>query len=395
MPLTDAKLRNLKTAPKPQRISDGAGLFIEARPTGRKLWRMAYRFGGKQKLLALGAYPETSLARARERALAARKLLADGIDPAAARKAEKAAETFGEVVEAWYQLRLPTWGKRHAKRVRTFLDTDLKPLADRKAREITTADLLACLRVIEKRGALHQISKAQGVCRDVLAYAVGIGAAENNPARDLPRDVLARATTTHHAALTDPQAVGALLRSIRGYQNRVVGIGLEVLAHLFCRPGELRLATWVEFDLDACLWLIPAGRMKMREAHAVPLSGQAVALLRELHQYTGAGDYLLAGARRGRPISDATFCAALRAMGYGADVHQPHGFRASARTLLSERLHEPTDWIERQLAHSVPGALRGAYARGQFLQQRTGMMQRWSDYLDKLAAGAEVIAMRA
>jgi integrase len=369
-------------------VSDGSGLFIEITPSGGKLWRLAYRYHGRQKTLALGGYPAVTLHQARAKAIDARRLIAAGTDPAAVRREEQARLSFGELAESWYVLRRPHWGDRHAQRVRAFLDGDLKPLAPRRAAEIRAQDILDCLRGIERRGALAQIQKAHGVVREVLAFAVAEGQATHNPAQDMSLTNLQRAPTRHHAALTDPAAVGGLLRAIRGHGTPVVRHALELLAHLFCRPGELRLSRWGEFDLDAGRWEIPTERMKMREPHAVPLSPQAVALLRELYTLRYADDgYVLPGLRRSRPISDATLCAALRTLGYGADVHQPHGFRATARTLLSERLHEPSDWIERQLAHSVPGALRGAYARAQYWEQRVAMMGRWSDYLDKCAAG--------
>jgi integrase len=331
-----------------------------------------------------------TLAEARRKAEDARRLIEQGIDPVAAKRAQKrpnrVVPTFRDVANEWQRVRQPNWTPKYASRVASFIERDLSELGTMPVNTITPQHILACIRRIEAR-APHQASKALGVTREVFAAAVIAGHRVDNPAEPLKgARVVALCPTTHHAATTDPARLGALLRAFRGYQGKVVGLALQILAHTAVRPGVLRLAVWPEVDLEGALWSIPAGRMKMRQPLLVPLSKQVVGMFQELNHLTSrpANMWVCEGARINRPISDATLCAALRAMGFPANEHQPHGFRATFRTLADEVLGERIDLIEHQLAHQVRDATGRAYNRTAHLQGRREMLQRWSDYLDGL-----------
>jgi integrase len=401
MPLTNTAILNAKPGEKPIRLFDGGGLYLEISPSGGKLWRLKYRFNGKEKRLALGIYPDAPLAKARDKRDKARQLLADGIDPSENRKAiraaqgDRAANSFEVVAREWFAKFKPNWVESHSDKIIKRLERDMLPwIGGKPVADVTAKDLLTCLQRIEKRGALETAHRALQNCGQVFRYAVATGRAERDPSGDL-RGALSPVKETHRASITDPKAVGELLRACDGYQGSfVTQCALRLAPLVFVRPGELRKAEWTEIDLDRAEWNIPATRMKMREPHLVPLASQAVTNLRELHALTGGGRYVFPGARtNGRPMSDNAILAALRRMGFAKDEMSGHGFRAMARTVLDEVLGVRPDLIEHQLAHAVRDPNGRAYNRTAHLPERRKMMQQWADYLDKLKAGAEVIPL--
>ena len=396
--LTDTTIRKIKPGEKPLKLSDEKGMFLLVTTAGGKLWRMKYRISGKEKLLALGAYPEVTLADARQRRDDARKLLSNGVDPGDHRKAQKAAKTeragnsFEVVAREWYVGHEPHWAKSHADKIIQRLEKDVFPwLGGRPIAEITAPELLATLRRIESRGALDTAHRALQNCGQVFRYAVATGRAERDPSGDL-RGALPPAKKGHFAAITDPLAVGALLRAMDDVSaGFVVKCALRLAPLHFVRPGELRIAEWSQIDLDKAEWRYTVTKTKTE--HLVPLATQAVAILRELHPLTGHSRYVFPGARsNGEPMSGGAVNVALRRAGYNTrDEQTGHGFRAMARTILHQELGIPPEVIEHQLAHRVPDALGAAYNRTRFLVQRREMMQSWADYLDKLKAGAEIL----
>jgi len=401
VPLSDLQVVRVKPQAKQITLFDGGGLFLLVTPTGGKLWRLKYRFGGKGKLLALGSYPEVSLAEARRRRDEARKNIANDIDPAALRKAQKQAdteetETFEVIAREWYGKFLHTWVIGHADKTLNLMEKDLFPwIGNRPISSITPPELLAVLRRIESRGALDTAHRARGLLGRIFRYAVSTGRAERDQAADL-RGALPPAKEGHHAAITDPKEVAPLLRSLDAYQGHfVVKCALRLAPLLFVRPGELRQAEWAEINLDEATWNIPAEKMKMGEPHLVPLSKQAVDILRELKPLTGHGKYVFPSARTtDRPMSNNAILAALRRMGYDKDTMSGHGFRAMARTILDEVLQVRPDFIEHQLAHAVKDPNGRAYNRTAHLDERRKMMQLWANYLDGLKAGAVVIPFK-
>jgi integrase len=396
MPLTDAKARNAKPGPKPQKLFDEKGLFLFVTPAGGKLWRFKYRIGSKEKLLALGSYPELALADARDKRDEARKLVAKGIDPADLRKAEKAraegADTFKAVAEEWIAKNRQTWAPRHTESIESRLALHVYPqLGGMPIHEITPPVLLAVLRRIEAQGLIESAHRARQVVGQICRYAVATGRAERDPSADL-KGALAPVKVKSFASITDTKEIGGLLRAIDGYSGQFTSMCALCLSPLvFVRPSELRQAEWSEIDLEGAEWRIPAARMKMRQTHIVPLSKQAVAILRELHRVTGSGRLLFPGLRTpDRPISENTLNAALRRMGFSKDQMCIHGFRAMASTVLHEQ-GWPSDVIERQLAHAERNKVRAAYNYAEHLPERRRMMQAWADFLDGLKAGAKVI----
>lgn len=393
-PLTDTAIKKAKPAAKAVKLSDGGGLYLEISPSGGKLWRQKYRWLGKEKRLAHGAYPDVSLAQAREKRDEARKLLAAGVDPGAHRKAtraatlERAANSFEVVGREWFAKQRTSWVDSHADKILLRLENDVFPwLGGRPVADITAKELLATMNRIVDRGAVESAHRALQNCGQVFRYAVVTGRAERNPAADL-RGALPPVKPVHRAAITDPNKIGGLLRAIDAYHGSLVTRSALQLAPLvFVRPGELRQAEWAEIDLDARDWNIPAEKMKTREPHLVPLSRQAVAILEELQPLTGRGRYVFPGGRSPRrPMSNNAVLAALRRMGFDKDEMSGHGFRAMARTILDEVLHFRPDYIEHQLAHAVKDPNGRAYNRTAHLPERRKMMQGWADYLDTLKA---------
>lgn len=401
MPLTDAKIRNAKPGTKQVKLFDGDGLFLLVSPSGGKWWRFKYRFGGKEKLLSLGTYPEVSLSEAREKRFQARKQVAAGVDPSEARKAQQAANTeqedaFEVVAREWHAKFSATWSACHAETTLRRLDLDAFPvIGARPIGEIKAPELLSMLRRIESRGALETAHRVRAICGQVFRYAVATGRTERDPAADL-KGALPPYKKSHLAAITEPGKVAELLKAIAGYQGSfVVKSAMQLAPLVFVRPGELRQAEWSEIDLEAEQWNIPAERMKMNEPHLVPLSMQAVAILKELSALTGQSRYLFPSARsNARPMSNNAINAALRRMGFEKDEMTGHGFRAMARTILDEVLQFRPDYIEHQLAHAVRDPNGRAYNRTAHLSERKKMMQTWADYLDGLKFGAKIIPLR-
>jgi len=402
MPLTDVKVRNTKPGEKPVKLTDGGGMYLLVTTSGGKCWRMKYRFGGKEKTYSIGTYPEISLAEARNRREEARKQLANGVDPMEVKKAQKAAQTddsstFEVVAREWHQKFSQSWSLTHAKTTIERLARDVFPfIGSRPINEIKPPELLVVLRRIEPR-ALETAHRVKTICGQVYRYAVATGRAERDIAADL-KGALPPYKQSHLAAVTEPAKVGELLRAIDGFTGSfVVKSALQLASLVFVRPGELRQAEWTEIDLDSAEWQIPAERMKVKSqgAHLVPLSAQAVAILRELHAKTGRSRYVFPCHRSAaRPMSNNAINAALRRLGYEKDEMTGHGFRAMARTILDEVLQIRPDYIEHQLAHAVRDPNGRAYNRTAHLAERKKMMQTWADYLDGLKAGAKVVPLK-
>jgi integrase len=402
MALSDTKIRNIKPSHKQIKLFDGGGLFLLVAQRGSKLWRLKYRHEGKEKLLALGTYPEISLADARERRDEARKQVAHGIDPGSVRKAQKHAETeetetFEVIAREWHAKFINTWSEGHAATTMRRMEIDLFPwVGKRPITDIKAPELLTVLRRVESRGALESAYRIRTIAGQVFRYAVSTGRAERDPSSDL-RGALPQPNESHHAAITDPKEVAPLLRAIDGYQGHfVVRCALKLAPMFFVRPGELRHAEWAEVDLNEAVWNISAVKMKMKQAHIVPLCSQAIEILTQLKELTGGSRYVFPSGRSfARPMSENTINAALRYMGYAKETMTGHGFRAMARTILDEVLHERPDFIEHQLAHAVRDPNGRAYNRTAHLVERQRMMQKWADYLDGLKAGATVVPFKA
>jgi integrase len=402
MSLSDAAVRGARPAATPRKLSDGGGLFllIKPKPAGSKLWRLAYRFNGKQKALALGIYPTVSLSQARSGREEAKKLLASGIDPSVQRKTERqlekaaAGNSFRAVAEE-VVAKLEREGRAHVTiaKKRWLLDFAYPAFGDRPMSEITAKELLALLREIEGRGIYETAKRLRSTCGMVFRYAIATGRADRDPSADL-RGALTTHQVTHRAAIVEPADIGALLRAIDGFDGQpTTRAALRLAPHVFVRPGELRQAEWCEFDLDAALWSIPAAKMKMRRPHRVPLSRQSLDVLCELRDITGNGRLVFPSVRTVlRPISENTLNAALRRLGYASEDMSTHGFRSMAATRLNEMGGWNPDAIERQLAHQEANAVRRAYTHGaEFWAERVQMMQAWSDYLDGLRKGGAVV----
>ncbi|MBU1056095.1 MAG: integrase arm-type DNA-binding domain-containing protein [Proteobacteria bacterium] len=401
MALSDVKIRNTKPSNKQIKLFDGDGLFLLVTPQGGKYFRLKYRFERKEKLLALGTYPEISLSDARQRRDEARRQVAHGIDPGAVRKAQKQAETaetetFEVIAREWHIKFTPTWTPGHANTIMGRLERDIFPWIGKKPiSEIKAPELLAVLRRVESRGALESAHRIRTIAGQVFRYAVATGRAERDPSGDL-KGALPQPSEKHHAAITKSEEVAPLLRAIDGYSGHfVVKCALKLAPIFFVRPGELRQAEWAEVDLDEAVWNIPKHKMKMKQEHIVPLCRQALEILTELKELTGASKYVFPSGRSfTRPMSNNAILAALRRMGYEKDEMSGHGFRAMARTILDEVLQVRPDFIEHQLAHAVRDPNGRAYNRTAHLEERKKMMQMWADYLDGLKQGARVLPMQ-
>lgn len=401
--LTDLAIKKAKPRKSPRRISDGRGLFLEIRPNGSRYWRLAYRFDKKQKLLALGVYPQVSMQEARERARIARDHLAGGRDPGILRSTAKTAGTsedsFQAVAVEWLERFKQEWTESHYKGISGRLKRELFPwLGERPVNEITAPDLLSCLRRIEARGHLENAHRTLTNAGQVFMYAIATSRAERNPASDL-RGAIPRPRVKHMATILDPKQVGILMAAIEGYSGSpITRCALQLTAHVFLRSKEIRFAEWSEIDFGNREWRIPLAKMKGRRRdkeaeqtsyHIVPLATQSISILREIQALTREGKYVFPGLRGNKPISDATMTNALRRMGYGKNELHVHGFRAMARTLIRQELGFDEEPIERQLGHAVKGPLGAAYNRADSIQERKKMMQAWADYLDGVKVGAK------
>lgn len=403
MPLTDTFVRQVKPSGKAAGDShaDGGGMYLLVKPSG-KYWRMDYRFAGKRKTLALGVYPAVTLAQARRRRDDAKAQLADGVDPSVSKREEKLARkmvaenTFEKVAMQWLHSTAADRKEITQQKVQTWLEKDIFPsIGKLPISTIGPRDVLAMARKMEERGANESAKRLVQICGQVFRYSVAEGSAERDVTQDL-KGALQKAEKRHYAAITDPAQLAPLLRAMDGYSGHIYSrTALLLTPLLFVRPGELRKAEWSEIDFEAAEWRIPASKMKMKSDHIVPLSTQAIELLRQVHPISGHGKYVFPSIRTGeRPMSENTVSAALRAIGYDRDTQTAHGFRATARTIMDEVLGERVDLIEHQLAHAVKDANGRAYNRTAHLPARKAMMQRWSDYLDQLKKGAEILQFK-
>jgi integrase len=400
--LVDTRIRQAKSENRDYKMADYDGLYLLVRPTGAKLWRLNYRFAGKQKSLALGAYPTVTLADARERRDAARKLLANGTDPSVKRRLEKIAaaaggSTFRDVAEELLAKQAREGrAEMTIKKNRWLLEPAFQAFGARPIGEVTAPELLYALRKFEVRGRFESAGRMRTVAGMVFRYAIATGRAARDISLDL-RGALTAPKTKHRAAIIAPAEVGALLRAIDSYVGQpTTRLALLLSALVFVRPGELRHARWREFDLSDAVWNIPAETMKMDRPHRVPLARQAISVIRDLHKITGKGEFLFPAITSvRRPMSENTLNAALRRLGYSKDEATAHGFRTTASTLLNEMGRWSRDAIERQLAHQEENEVRRAYMHAaEFWPERVQMMQVWADYLDQLCSGAEVIPLR-
>ena len=388
--LTDKAIKALKPGQKPYKVSDGLGLYLLVQPSGSRLWRFKYRYDRKEKLAALGVYPETSLAEARARRDELRRLHAGGIDPIGYRRVANEARliaaenSFKVVADEWFEKKSPGWVPKHAVKIIERLQRDVYPwIGPRPISDVTAPDVLAVLQRIEERGAIETAHRALGDISAVFRYAVATARAVSDPCRDL-RGALSPRKERHLAAITDPKKIPEVLNAIHGYQGGlVVRCALHLAPLVFVRPGELRSARWADIDLVAAEWRFVASKTK--QPHIVPLASQAIAILRELQPLTGHRQLVFPGERSPlRPMSENTVNAALRSLGISKEEMTGHGFRAMARTVLDEILKFPAHLIEAQLAHAVRDANGRAYNRTTHLDERRLMMQRWADYLDSL-----------
>jgi integrase len=387
MPLTDTALRAVKPSGKTQKLFDGNGLYLLVTPKGAKSWRFKYYFQGREKLLSLGPYPLVPLKEARERVMAARKVLEGGIDPSAQRQREKhqAQVTFELVALEWHEKQTAKWTPKYAEATMNRMKRNLFPaIGSRPVNEVSAPEILAILRKVEARGIIGTAHALKYICSCVMRYAIATGRAERDPAADL-RGALTPHVKKHRPALTAPESVGRLMHAIYNYQGSlVVKSALQLMAFTFCRTGEIRFAEWKEFDFEDKLWRIPGERMKMNRDHLVPLSKQAIAVLEKLRAYSGSGQYVFPSyTSESKPFGGTALQRAIHLMGFEKGEMCPHGFRSMASTLLNE-LGFNADWIERQLAHVPHEQVRGIYNRAEYLPERRKMLQKWCDYLDTL-----------
>ncbi len=391
MSLTDIAVRKAKSSDKPQKLADSGGMYLLLHPNGSKYWRLKYRFAGKEKTLALGIYPHISLGVARDKRDEAKKLLANGIDPGERKQAKKvedrqrSANTFEAVAREWHQKQATKWAPKSSQRILRLLERNIFPaVGDSPVAQITAADFLIALQKVEARGNIETAHRAMQICGRIFRYAIATGRAQADLSLVL-KGALTPVKEKHHASITDPKRIKDLLRALDGYGGSfITQQALKLAPLLFVRPGELRHAEWSEIDFDAAEWRIAAGKMKMKAVHLVPLSTQALSILRDLRPHTGAGRYVFPGVRTpSRPMSENTVNAALRRLGYDKDEMTGHGFRSMASTILHEQ-GWPHEAIERQLSHAERNKISAAYNYAEHLPKRREMMQAWADYLENL-----------
>lgn len=397
MALTELKIKSSKPDTKAYKLADEKGMYLLIQPSGGKLWRLDYRFDGKRKTLALGGYPDVTLAEARDRRDQARKLLAGGSDPGAVKKAQKAGRkeqalnSFEVTARRWHQKNTGKWSESYADKTIRMLERDVFPwIGSKPVVDLEAPEFLSVARRVEKRGHIDTAHRAIQLCGQVMRFAVAEGLVRRDPTGDL-RGALVPVESNHMPSVTEPARVGQILQMFEAFTGSFqVQCALKLAPMVFTRPGELRRAKWSDINLDEAMWSIPAEVMKMREPHLVPLSSQAVEILKDLLPFSGHLEYVFPGGRDPkRPMSDAAVNAAMRRLGIDTQNELTgHGFRAMARTILHERLGYEPDVIEQQLAHKTPGPLGAAYARAKFIDKRIKMMQAWADYLDKLRSAA-------
>lgn len=402
MALTDTAIRTAKPRPKPYKLSDSLGLFVLVQPTGGKLWRLKYRVDGREKKLGFGTYPEVSLIAARKQRDRARELIAAGKDPSREKQQAKhramasAANTFGEIAREFIEKRRREGLSASTADKSEYYVSRMGPVIARlPIAEIAAPDLLAVLRRIEAKGNYETAGRVLQLAGRIFRYAVATARLASDPSRDL-RGALTAPQPKHYGAIVEAKRAGELLRAIDGYEGQfTTKLAMQLAPHVFVRPGEMRHAEWSEIDLDMGLWTIPAGKMKMGKAHHVPLSRQSVELFRQIRAITGPAGYVFPSIRTHlRPMSENTINAGLRRLGFSGDEMTAHGFRAMASTLLNESGKWNPDAIERALAHGDEDKVRAAYHRGTHWKERVEMAQWWSDYLDVLRKGADIVPLR-
>jgi integrase len=402
MALTDREIRNVEPGEALAKLSDGGGLQLWVMPDGAKRWRLAYRYDGKQKVLAIGVYPTTSLREARDARDDARRLLSSGQDPSLVRKLNKAAKakasdnTFNSLAdELLEKKRMEGKAAATSSKVEWLLTLARPYLGQRPVAEITAPEVLRVLKVVEARGRLETAKRLRATIGQVFRFAVATGRADADPTASL-RGAIASPVVQHRAAIVEPKAFGGLLRAVATYEGAPeTKAALELLALTFARPGEIRAAEWSEFDLDRAIWSISAAKMKMRRPHRIPLAARAITVLRELHRITGNGRFLFPSNRsRERCMSENTINAALRRLGYSNDEMTAHGFRSAASSMLNECGMWNADAIERQLAHVDNDSVRRAYARADYWDERVRIMKWWAERCQEMQAGGRVIPLR-
>jgi integrase len=399
MALTAIAIKNAKSRAKSYKLTDSDGLYLLVTPAGARYWRMNYRYLGKQKTLAFGVYPDTGLAEAREQRDAARKVLARGNDPAEKIRLDRIAATvaasnsFKAVADEWLA-KVEREGRSAVtmKKLRWLLDFINAAIGKRPIASISAQELLVMLRKMESKGKYETAKRLRSTCSQIFRYAIATARAERDVAADL-RGALIAPKPVHRPSITSPTGAGGLLRAIDAFEGHAnTKAALRLLPHVFVRPGELRHAEWADFDFDKALWTIPPHKTKMRREHIIPLSRQALAILASIEHDADYSRFLFPSLRSvDRPMSENTINAALRRMGFAQDEMTGHGFRAMAATLLNEMGLWHPDAIERQLAHCDNNAVRRAYTRGEYWDERVRMMQHWSDHLDFLRGGAKVL----
>lgn len=397
MKLTHTQIKNAKSKDKQYKLTDGQGMYLLVKKTGSKLWRYDYRINGRRKTCAIGIYPEITLKKAREALAEAREMVANGIDPSLRRKLQKASSienNFEAVAREWYCDQELIWSKGHSRTVLGRLENHVFPwIGVLLVNEITVPELLVVLQRVKKRGTLETAHRIRIIFGQIFRYAISTGRAEYDLSVNL-KDALPPTKPKHHASIVEPQKIASLLRVIDVYKGNFATIcALKLAPHLFVRPGELRQAEWSEFDMDAKEWRIPADRMKKETMHIVPLSKQVISILEEQLLLTGRGRFVFPGVRSvARPMSENTVNGALRRLGYTSDEMTGHGFRSMASTRLNE-MGWDHDAVERQLAHLEKNKVKAAYNYAEYLDERRKMMQVWSDYLDQLKTGDNVVLL--
>lgn len=395
--LTDAMLRGKATRPREKtfKLSDGHGLYLEVRPDGKRYWRHNYRYNGKQKTLAHGVYPETTLSEARDKRTAARKLLKEGIDPSKQKKIDKAskANTFHSIAKEWFDSQQEGWADNYSKKVWRSLEYDIFPdIGDEPIERITTTQLLDVLRKVEKRGAYDVVSRLRQRCEAIFKYALLTDRGTFNPASQL-QGVFKTRKVVHQKALDRKDLPEFMDKLSRDSGHPVTKLATEMLAHTFVRTGELRFARWKEFDLEECIWHIPAERMKMNNDHLVPLSPRVLEILKEVKAHNGNREFVFASPNKpSHALSENAVLNVLYRMGYKGTA-TGHGFRSTASTILNEMGYNP-DAIERQLAHVEKNKIRAAYNRGEYLEERKKIMANWSKYLLSLTDNVVPLAIQ-